>query len=311
MARTPLNLTPDQPAEIRSFLNAVAFTNGKGGVGKTSITANIGGLLADADYKILIIDFDPQSNLNRDLGYDRDTGVTLFDALRAGEALPVTEGVRPNLDVVKGGPEMFGLATVLQGRGLSVAQALSQSLAPLAASYDFILFDTSPGEQDLVNAVLMVCSSVIIPTTSDDAAVDGVEMAAMRFAQAKKQNQTLSLAGVVLFRIGSQSRRIERVVRRELEDLLEEVAPVFRTRIRHMEGAALDARKRGLLVHELEPIAAKAQRERFAKLRAGEQESPSQHVHSSDVAGLAEDYANLAREILNRLIELQGGAQNV
>ena len=47
----------------------IAVLNGKGGVGKTSLTANLSGLFADAGYRVLAIDLDPQGNLGNDLGY--------------------------------------------------------------------------------------------------------------------------------------------------------------------------------------------------------------------------------------------------
>lgn len=309
MARSPLNLAHEDVSSPPAFSNATAVSNGKGGVGKTSVTANLSGLLADAGFRVLLIDFDPQGNANRDLGYDRDSGEALFDALRTGAVLPVTREVRPNLDVVKGGPEMFGLQAVLQGRGLSVAAALFASLEPIAGEYDHIFFDTSPGEQELVKGVLMVCRFVVIPTTPDDAGIDGVVMAAQRFALARRDNKDLRLAGVVLFNVGSKSRRIERLIRKDLEDLLDDVAPVFKRRIRHLEGAALDARRKGVLIHELEPLAAQAHRERFAALRAGSFKETPSSVHSSNVSGLAEDYAALAEEILNRLLQLKAGDQ--
>jgi Mrp family chromosome partitioning ATPase len=39
----------------------IAVLNGKGGVGKTSLTANLSGLFADAGYRVLAIDLDPQA----------------------------------------------------------------------------------------------------------------------------------------------------------------------------------------------------------------------------------------------------------
>ena len=51
--------------------NVIAFANGKGGVGKTSLTANVAGLAADAGWRVLAVDLDPQGNLGSDLGYDQ------------------------------------------------------------------------------------------------------------------------------------------------------------------------------------------------------------------------------------------------
>ena len=45
------------------------FVNGKGGVLKTTLTANVGALLAVSGWKVLLVDMDPQGNLGLDLGY--------------------------------------------------------------------------------------------------------------------------------------------------------------------------------------------------------------------------------------------------
>jgi CO dehydrogenase nickel-insertion accessory protein CooC1 len=48
--------------------NTILVMNGKGGVGKTSLVANLGGLAAFAGWRTLLVDTDPQGNLGRDLG---------------------------------------------------------------------------------------------------------------------------------------------------------------------------------------------------------------------------------------------------
>ncbi len=47
----------------------VAIANGKGGVGKTTLTAGLAGQLAATGRRVLVVDTDPQGNLGRDLGY--------------------------------------------------------------------------------------------------------------------------------------------------------------------------------------------------------------------------------------------------
>ena len=45
----------------------IAIANGKGGVGKTSLATTLAGMAAEAGYKILIVDLDPQGNVGEDL----------------------------------------------------------------------------------------------------------------------------------------------------------------------------------------------------------------------------------------------------
>ena len=60
----------------------------KGGVGKTTVAANLGGLLADIGYRVLLIDADVQPSLSRyfALAHDADHGLTRM--VMAGSLTP-------------------------------------------------------------------------------------------------------------------------------------------------------------------------------------------------------------------------------
>lgn len=64
--------------------NSLAVTQGKGGVGKTTVVANLAGLFAAAGYRVLVGEFDPQGNLSRDFGYEKQSGEELLMALMSG-----------------------------------------------------------------------------------------------------------------------------------------------------------------------------------------------------------------------------------
>ena len=105
---------------MTSITNTIAFANGKGGVGKTSVTANVAGIAALSGWRVLTIDLDPQGNLGNDLGYlqsgESDQGAGLMAAIRDDKKLKPLRDVRPGLDSVPGGDDMDGLMTVLAPR---------------------------------------------------------------------------------------------------------------------------------------------------------------------------------------------------
>jgi cellulose biosynthesis protein BcsQ len=292
-----------------SLPRVVVVAQGKGGVGKTSLTANVAGLAAHAGHRVLAIDLDPQGNLARDLGYPPGGGDDLLGALIAGGAAPVTSGVRPRLDVIVGGPavgDLLGIAFARAGRGgRDLADLLESSLAPVVGDYDLILVDTPPGDRLLVEAAMATASYVLVPTRPDEASLDGLERVAERFAEARKRNEDLQLLGVCLFAVGSRAQRMTDETRATVQDVLGDAAPVFDTQIRHLESAAVDARRRGLLIHELENAAADDRRARFAALASGK---THRGLLTRDAAGLASDYASLAHEMLTRIAHLETGA---
>ncbi len=285
----------------------VVIGQGKGGVGKTSLTANTAGLAAAAGHRVLAVDLDQQGNLARDLGYPVADGEQLLDALEGRAELPVLQTVRPNLDVVPGGPAIGdapGRALLRAARsGSDLAEGLHNALAPAASQYDLILIDTPPGERALVEAALAVGSYLVIPTRTDDASLDGLELLAQRFTAARQRNPDLQLLGVALFGVNARSKRLIDSTRQSINELLGGVAPVFTSQIRHLESAAVEARRQGLLIHELEPAAAKAAKNRLAALRA--RTRPSDDLLVRDASGLASDYAALAAEILSRIGDLE------
>lgn len=290
-----------------SIPRTVTVAQGKGGVGKTSLTSNVAGLAAAAGHRVLLLDLDQQGNLARDLGYEPNSGDDLLAALISKAPLPVLTGVRENLDVVPGGPAVGDVAAIFASRagrgGDDLGTVLLAKLEPIAGDYDLILMDTPPGDRIIVDAALTVSRSVVIPTRTDEASIDGVQRIAERFMAVRERNAELRLAGVALFAISSRTTRLERDVRSILDDLLEGVAPVFATRVRHLDSAAADARRRGLLVHELEAAGVADRSARLSALKSGQR--PTDGLYSRDAGGLAGDYQALAMELLTRVAEIE------
>lgn len=282
----------------------IVISQGKGGVGKTSLTANLGGQLAAAGLKVLLLDLDPQGNLRRDLGAARNDGAGLVAALSLGQPLPIERDVRPGLDLVPGGrkvADLTALAFAWHQRGDDgLAGNLRRALTAVADDYDLILLDTPPGEAAVVEAAMSAARWLIIPTGADYAGLDGLELTAERFTHAQAVNPDLELLGVVLFGIGTQATAIERQTRAVIGDVLDDYGAVFDARIRYQQTAAFDARRRGLLVHELADVAATEQGQRLKALR--EEGAVVTDLRTRSASGLANDYSALAREVLARVM---------
>jgi len=295
---------------------AVAYLNGKGGVGKTSLTSNLSGLAAAAGYRVLVADLDPQGNLARDLGYRHDErndlGRSLYGAVATGSPLQVITAVRPNLDVIPGGKLLREMTGALYSRGYSSGEstdkAVRDAIAPIAGNYDLIMLDCPPGEESLQRMALTAAQFVIIPTKSDSASLDGLLAVADLFTKVRAtSNPHVELLGVVLFGIGVGASRIAKDARDAVARDLGDPDLVFNARIRHVEGAAKNSRDLGRLAFEIEADLPAAQKSRLQRLRSKE---PGKHRADDDgprlaasAPGLAEDYSHLAVEMINRIQE--------
>jgi cellulose biosynthesis protein BcsQ len=286
----------------------IAVVNGKGGVGKTSLTANLAGLYAAAGYRTLALDLDPQGNLGDDLGYLGaglgDDGAELVDALRNRLPFQPVRDVRPGLDVIIGGPLLDGLSADFYGRHSRVDSVLAfaGSLAAIAADYDLILIDCPPGNDALQESALAAARWVVIPTKTDPSSRAGLQIVANRFLTIREQyNPDLMLLGVVLFGVNSAATRLIAEARNALAGELGSADIIVDATIRHVEAAAYDARSRGQLVHELERDVHKGP-SRFELLRMDKATRTATRSLAASAGSLAADYQRLAEELIDRIV---------
>lgn len=290
--------------------NAAVISNGKGGVGKTSLSANVAGLAAEAGYRVLCVDLDPQGSLGRDLNYFNKAGVddrgqSLIEAIQFERPITPVKDVRPGLDVIPGGPfldDAVRIAPSLGNRGRDPRLVLLNALKPLEDQYHLIVIDSPPGDRYLADIAMCASHFVLIPTRSDEASLDGLTRTAAGFTSAREVNPGLELLGVVLFGIGASATVIERQVRAKVTEGLGGAAPLFHGSIRYLEAPAVEARDRGMLVHEYErDLVANAPR--WYERRGKGANAPEAPRVARTAHKLAEDYARVATEVLTLVAE--------
>ena len=285
----------------------ICVANGKGGVNKTSIVANVGGLAAAGNYRTLLVDLDPQGDLSDDLGYYRDRGddhgQQLASALLTGTPLTATlRDVRPRLDVVTGGEhlsDVVGGLVARASRGASTTNLLAACLAPLATSYDLVLIDTPPVDVTLQAMALGAARWLVVPTRADASSIRGIRRIAERLGDSRGQH-AIDLLGVVLTGVPISARRVRSDASRDIQTMLGAAAPLLTTTIRSSDAVARATRDEGVLVYELaERVEGAAPF--WQALRAG---GTPQRVPGSAPA-LADDYVKLTEELLKRLADLE------
>ncbi|MDU6555118.1 MAG: ParA family protein [Prevotella bivia] len=207
----------------------ISFANHKGGVGKTTTTANVGSVLASLGKKVLLIDMDAQANLTQSLVGDRGFDKTVYNALSAikGERLPVYK-VKGSLDIVPASLDLayadLELASVMAREYL-----LKEAIDALCNKYDYILIDCPPSLGLLTLNAITASSSVIIPLVAEVLPFKGLTMI-MDFINMvqKRLNKDVTVGGVLLTRWENSnlSRQIEEGLRKQLD------SKIFKTKIR-------------------------------------------------------------------------------
>ncbi len=75
----------------RALPRIIAIANQKGGVGKTTTTVNLGAALAEQDYRVLVVDLDPQGNATTGLGVEaRNFEFSMYDVIMRDHPLEDT-----------------------------------------------------------------------------------------------------------------------------------------------------------------------------------------------------------------------------
>ncbi len=141
----------------------VTITSTKGGVGKTTLTANLGGMLADLGQRVLLVDVDVQPTLSSyyPLAYRAGAGLTSLITASAVEDI-VSHTTIDELDlVVSDDPEGRLQNWILHTPDGRVR--LKHLLSSLEDSYDFILLDTQGAVGPLQDAAVLAADLLLSP----------------------------------------------------------------------------------------------------------------------------------------------------
>jgi chromosome partitioning protein len=191
-------------------LRALAITNQKGGVGKTTTAINLGTALAAVGEHVLIVDLDPQGNASTGLGVPPDArSRTAYDALTgpAGLADCAIRTAVPNLWIVPANADLVGLEPQLQGdanrlfklRDAVTVLVARQRADPADVPYSYLLIDCPPSLNVLTLNALAAANAVLVPVQCEFFALEGISQLKETIDQIKGTlNPALEIQGVVL-----------------------------------------------------------------------------------------------------------------
>jgi chromosome partitioning protein len=178
----------------------------KGGVGKTTTAMNLAAGLTELNYKVLVIDLDPQGNLTQHAGFDPEqVSPTIYDVLKAeldgvnGDVRAAIHQCEEGFYILPSQPELSMIELSLMNT-LSRERVLVTALDEINNDFDFILIDCSPSLNLLVINALTAADSVVIPVQAEYLAARGSFMilSTIETIRQKKLNPHLEVEGILL-----------------------------------------------------------------------------------------------------------------
>ena len=198
----------------------IAFSNQKGGVGKTTLTRELGIYLASQEKKVLVIDLDPQANLTRSLTDAEHPGC--HEAL-SGQHYDVAD-VQPGLSLLSGDIKMAMFEKSLIAE-IDAYTRLKELLEEgFFAMYEYILIDSPPSLGVLTVNALTAAEYLVIPMNPSLYSMQGTNDLMATIGKVKKSlNPELQLLGVIINAFDSVP-----VITRQIK---EEIQNAFRDKV--------------------------------------------------------------------------------
>lgn len=244
----------------------IAFTNQKGGVGKTTTTINVGAGLAKLGKKVLLVDLDPQANLTYSLKmHSHRLEKTIYHVLKGDAKARETIIKHHAFDILPSSIELSGAELELANE--PAREAILRDAIEDLIEYDYVLIDCPPNLGLLTLNAFTSVNEIIIVLQSEYLALHGLSklMDLISVVQ-KRLNPSLRVEGIVCTMYDSR-KNLNREVVGHIRDYFG--AKVFNTVIRDNVALA---------------------------------EAPSHHKTIFDydeASNGAEDYLKLAKEIRN------------
>lgn len=207
----------------------ISIINHKGGVGKTTTTANLGGALTQKGYRVLLVDLDGQANLTMSLGLSSDLDETIYSSMKFGKSFPVYKN-KEGLEIVPSCLDLSAIETELMNE--PVRELLLKSLLEnIRDRYDYILIDCPPSLSLLSLNALTASDGIIIPVQAQYLAMRGMDKLVNIINKVKSRiNPSLSIYGILITMYDGRTN-----LNKSISEIVEETfhGKVFTTYIRN------------------------------------------------------------------------------
>ena len=192
----------------------ITVTSGKGGVGKTTTTVNLGATLAELDLRVLVVDLDPQGNASTGLGLDsRTVDVSMYDVLLHDQ--PMEDCIEPTsvkgLFVAPSNLDLAG-AEIELVPAFSREQRLKRAIDSVVDRFDYVLIDCPPSLGLLTVNAFAAASEVLVPIQCEYYALEGLGQLIRNIDQVQRNlHPDLKLGNLVLTMYDGRTRLSDEV----------------------------------------------------------------------------------------------------
>ncbi|MBF8983076.1 MinD/ParA family protein [Lutibacter sp. B2] len=167
MKNAKFEKVPDEKKMIKKNARVITVTSGKGGVGKSNSTINLGLALRKLGYSVTILDAD-LGLANIDIIIGVLPKYTLAHVMSREKTLKevITEG--PNgIKLISGGSGLKNLANLTEEE----VAFLIENLSSLGENTDFMLIDTGAGINNTVLSFIAAAGEIILVTTPEPTSI--------------------------------------------------------------------------------------------------------------------------------------------
>lgn len=179
----------------------IAFSNQKGGIGKTTSAVNVAASLTVLGKKVLLCDLDPQGNATSGVGISKKGDLPSVYNVICGEMTIKDAIVETEYKNLWTAPSNISLA----GAEVEVVDTekreflLKNQLDTVRDDYDYIIIDCPPSLGLLTLNALTAADGVVIPMTCEYYALEGLSQLVMTVRRVKKlYNPALEITGILI-----------------------------------------------------------------------------------------------------------------
>ena len=194
---------------VRELPRVIAVANQKGGVGKTTTTVNLGAALAEMDYRVLVIDLDPQGNATTGLGVEaRNFEMSMYDVIMRDQ--PLEDCIEPtsvkHLFVAPATIDLAGVEIELVP-AFSRELKLKKAIDTVVDDFDFVLIDCPPSLGLITVNGLAAAQEVLVPIQCEYYALEGLSQLLRNVNLVSSNlNETLEVSTIVLTMYDARTR---------------------------------------------------------------------------------------------------------